>query len=1106
MAAVSTLTSTRGPPPASAPVWKQRPAFVAPGVVQRNGHRVDFWRDNCFGPIWGGSSGPSGYTSRSAADIRMMLSGMIDAVSQPGCQSRIKAMLSATLLNDLTYDFSLVSSALLQQVLAPLAVKHRFADDLKGHVAMWESIDEHIDKVEVRDLRAAFWYTFWFGPETDDAALVMLTRWNSILPADMTLNFTFHKALPPLERRLRSEPRTIAGIELAFRGWYASSFDASYPSIWTLDVSVRRRPLVIWILGATDAHEGELARSRYFEDAARLLNVDSRSAMELMTVHLIGDVAPEGFPCGQRVRVHAHPSLDLLWPAQQQMPDMVILFHTGAGTLEPNATASWIPQLVELLSMRNPWPVIVTVCRCEAEVRGERALLGRLGANCLRHERNVFSGMAGDPNLHYDDYGWFLFAWSSCLRPEALRRLNPESVLQGAVQELEEEAAERASGAEKGGCHSDIVVSDGAEKELATASVLPLTRKPKSPAVFWGILDLKYDPEAPLRERVKVLETGDGRTSRFSGAGAAIKQAFRHDHKLEETLDRALLVENKKIIHDLFCECDYAHVLPRQVVCPRTYTKDLAPRIVSQLRLCPTSMCMLKLCNRSRGAGCIPTPVAELDDVLRGLLMPPCDVGAWLSNGDSNFFLNAQWGCYEEQCRHWWSNECPCFIAEQLCASAPIRRKSRDFDGTMRLGFSLHRHQAEYESAGSQGYMLTGRGVELIGRSFYEDARPEDWNAVVLLPGTNRPDALRIQWLGGYWKLPEEDIHSMDLRARVISKASQGTTTVRRAQLHEVYASLGDVVQQIFSLRDVGPSQLMQRYVQFPEFSAFVFARLSTSMRVGDQKKRQMALQLAESVNRKGSGGQPQAGVESYITRCFGIFEALSGSWQEATQRFERAIAAMPTNATARFLQGMCHLEAGEWLLAISAMEASLNLDPDFKAPYVNLGVARLGLLDWQGAIAVCEAGLRRHPQTPHCLYNIGIASYMLACKAEADAASHTGSNYPVTAAAADAIAWRRRARSTLESARAGLGKNRREGVARGAAPPERIPSKKYDPLAGIPSADVRVTDDQRPSQKKASLWTEADDEALSALSADPIVRLPPLRRREGWKFYGWRP
>ena len=46
-------------------------------------------------------------------------------------------------------------------------------------------------------------------------------------------------------------------------------------------------------------------------------------------------------------------------------------------------------------------------------------------------------------------------------------------------------------------------------------------------------------------------------------------------------------------------------------------------------------------------------------------------------------------------------------------------------------------------------------------------------------------EAPRIEWLGGYWKLPAEDLNCSDLSAKIISKARQGTAPVEKHHLQE---------------------------------------------------------------------------------------------------------------------------------------------------------------------------------------------------------------------------------------------------------------------------------------------------------------------------------
>merc|ERR1719401_1306738 len=72
--------------------------------------------------------------------------------------------------------------------------------------------------------------------------------------------------------------------------------------------------------------------------------------------------------------------------------------------------------------------------------------------------------------------------------------------------------------------------------------------------VFWGIADVKFDPRLPERERVKVLELGDGRLSRFSHHGRPILEKFQNEYCCPKPIKRPLLVENKKCTHDIFVD------------------------------------------------------------------------------------------------------------------------------------------------------------------------------------------------------------------------------------------------------------------------------------------------------------------------------------------------------------------------------------------------------------------------------------------------------------------------------------------------------------------------------------------------------------------------
>jgi len=235
--------------------------------------------------------------------------------------------------------------------------------------------------------------------------------------------------------------------------------------------------------------------------------------------------------------------------------------------------------------------------------------------------------------------------------------------------------------------------------DLGTEDPKSLAPDKKLGAIFWGIVDLKYDPRLPILERVKVLETGDGRNSKFSNHGSTIPIRFRARHKFQEgaSLGRFTLVSNnKRLTHDEMFMAGYNHLMPKQLVLPREYKRGLAQEIIDGLWCSENDVLVLKLLNRSRAAGIIPVTVAELDEVLQELLQIPEDMEEWflrkVPKGNAET-IDIQWGSFEEQYRHWWSNECPFFAVEPCCSSFPVESEvdNKLYDPTMRVSFVLRR-------------------------------------------------------------------------------------------------------------------------------------------------------------------------------------------------------------------------------------------------------------------------------------------------------------------------------------------------------------------------------------------------------------------------------
>jgi len=812
---------------------------------------------------------------------------------------------------------------------SPMLAKNGFPASVAGYVQMDQAVNAlAATSKEVWELALYVLHAICFhcrsgeGPRAQNA--IGRRLWSrmqgSVAVLVTTANsYLYHLALPPLERRWRSGPRTIAYVEALLR-----------PVL--LD-GTRIASRVVWILGARDVLEGECAKRGYFEESGSFVEGEG-----VMSIYLIGDSLMLSRPCGHHVRVYSRTWTHLREGALPE-PTFVVCFNSGLGNLEADAAALWLPRLADLFvllpDVRAP-PVVLT-CRCEAEVRGERAAMVALGVKALmptadpRHMRNLYSSSAADPNVVYDDNGWFValdgssvdIAWLSAIAHDAGRFC--EEAKSHLNDNIDSETGEGGEGAEH------------------------------RPAAFWGILDLKYDSGKSFEARVKILETGDGRASRFSGHGAVIKETVKRDLKLVDRLrSRAVMVENKKLTHDLIRDSGFDHLQPRQKAYLRLYSPDLVQRIQLELRLKESDICVLKLCNRQRGAGIVPIKVSVLDEALHNLLKLPQHVPDWLDAQHKEWSQRVVWGSFEEHLRHWWSNECPCFVVEELCHSQPLFLScegddSQPFDGTMRVGFTLH-SQIEVETPFSALF---------------------------------RPGSFRLQWLGGYWKLPIEDMSSPNLRDRIVSVAKRGTAPVAATELHDVYATLANVVQHIFdSSHDFSCKGLTARYADCPQLGAFIAARHACSHRNKDREKCGKLLELARQAVRKQSG-PPSDFVCSYIERHFGVTEALYGNWKGAYPWFKKSLETMPTNATTIYFLGMYQLETGKPELALDDIDRSLLLDPDFKAPYVNRAVAWLRLRQYERAAKSAEAGLARHPGVPQLLFNLGTAKFGAACKEE---------------------------------------------------------------------------------------------------------------------------
>lgn len=728
-----------------------------------------------------------------------------------------------------------------------------------------------------------------------------------------------HAELSPARRRSASWARTFEFAKVLLG-----------EQLLTLRQATEEEPLVIWVLLASNAVEGELVERGFLDD----MNWSDGTRTEVYVFGIDHVQEPRPQHCSHTppvIRAASYDAMAELLTAQK--PDLLVTFMPSTqqscrDIVEGFNMETWLEQISEV-------PLIVT-CRERPPEGKLRNLASTLGKKMLvPMARSAFSAVPASGSA-FDDNGWFF-------------------IVQGLAV-------------------LDTVLDWKAAVEEELSGVPPLRSEIEPPpdtsklsvAHFWGIVDIKYDSARPATQRVKVLETGDGRISKFSRDGGYIRQKREESFRIRQGAGPqkyTVVSTDKRLTHDLMEDAGYGDVVPRQVCFLRQYLPDLANQILRGLDLAEDAtgeVVVLKLCNRSRGAGVLMVRVGELDSMLKTLLEPPKDLEEWMQRGLERLAKKASdLGLgddpMEEQMRHWWSNESPCFVAERFFSSEPTVRDGKAYDGTMRVSFVLRHREGVPEPPSYKGYF--------------------------------EPHELEVEWLGGYWKLPKADLDNADIRDRSVSAArASGTAPVAPAQLHEVYAVIGDAMRDLFGGPEPDMKVLGKRYKEQPELHSYLFARLGMSS-MKDPEKVKNKLEMAEEILYDCEDRHGQMMINSFLNRAWGIITIRTSGvhacsrdqWQEAETFFRKAVACVPTNANALFWLGMAALELGKLDEAIEKMNRSLLLDPDFKGPYVNLGVAYLKKGDYDKVIEISNAGLARHPQSPQCNYHLGVASYQQA-------------------------------------------------------------------------------------------------------------------------------
>lgn len=706
-------------------------------------------------------------------------------------------------------------------------------------------------------------------------------------------------------------------------------------------------PIVVWVVGASRLVEAVIAEEGYFSFAA-----GPWKALEIrVECVLIGDDLNQSFPADEKTKVRASSPSEgtCTLPA----PDIVACLHPNEDALSSLLTPSLVggrsPEACIAAAACNA-PLLLTG-RCREIAMAWHDALANIDAD-VSIGRNPFSALAGNTVAEFDANGWLLL----------VRKAGGQQAGDAVMS-----SARRWRRHMTTVCHlrSTCGVEDAATAETLGDGDVPEQDEAAGDAtgnvMYWGILDIKFDPSLPLSEQVRVLEMGDGRISRFSGCGAAIVERFHETSNNSSCRDlsrRKPALENKKLTNDLFAACGYSHVVPRQACRLREFSKGMGREICSELQVGQNDCVVLKLCNRSRGAGVIIIKAGMLEETLGWLLKLPNDMEEWLDKQVSLLSASAEpvWLSLsesEEHLRHWWSNECPCFIVERYYSSTSLPHNGQYFDATLRVGFALRQSQDNH----SVGQSPSGPSVS-----------------------SSQPV---IQWLGGYWKLPKTDLSSEDIQSRTVSKAGvSGTAEVEQEHLHEVYTLLGDSVPRVFKRmmeQFASGEQVAQNCASIPLMGAFVITRLQRALVHLRLDKARWVTYVQNVLSR--NSGFPQKVVSSYMSRGEGMEAAMNNCWDRVEEPIRRALEEHPANATARHYLGMALLERGDVAGAVLELQLSLLLDPDWKASYVNLAVAAIRAGDWKLAEQACQAGLARHPRTLACSYNLAVSLYQQASR-----------------------------------------------------------------------------------------------------------------------------
>ena len=137
--------------------------------------------------------------------------------------------------------------------------------------------------------------------------------------------------------------------------------------------------LLLWIVGAREAMEGELIRNGYFAEPLSKLCPPHLSPLGLEVV-LIGPEMKQWeleLPASPRPPVIARAlsgTLHVAADARASRPNAIVLFNSGIGTLIWPLVEAWLPSIAAMLILDVP---ILCTCFNNREASGEEMVLGQ---------------------------------------------------------------------------------------------------------------------------------------------------------------------------------------------------------------------------------------------------------------------------------------------------------------------------------------------------------------------------------------------------------------------------------------------------------------------------------------------------------------------------------------------------------------------------------------------------------------------------------------------------------------------------------------------------------------------------------------------------------